>query len=109
MRLAFLGQHNIVLCLALDHWVHGGHADQIAFFCAKFNGRLTHLDRQTGETSFALCVGINAQIKFVRASKSIGQMHVNARGIDRLAVSVRYIEIDRTGAGASVNHRNIIR
>jgi hypothetical protein len=103
-----LRHHDIVLGLAFSSGIHGGYADKVVLFCVEFDGRLADFGRDSGESCFALSIGVNAHFELVRAKGTIRQMDINVGGAHRFAVSVSYREFDGAGAGRSIRDGNIV-
>ena len=108
-RWLFLGQHNVMFGLAISIWIHGGHAYLIIFLSAVFHRRLLHAERDAGESRFALRVGVNTQIKFMRAGKSVSQVHINADCVDRLAACVSDCKFRSARAGTAIDSGGFFR
>jgi hypothetical protein len=103
-----LRHYDIVLCLAFRGWIHGGHTEEIILFGIELNRRLANLGGDSRESGFALRIGINAHIELVRAKRSVRQMDVNSRGVDRFTIRVSDGEFDGAWARGSVGNWDIV-
>jgi len=103
----FFCQNNVMPGLAFGNGIHGSHSDQILFFGVELNGRIADFGGYAGEPGFALSVGVNTHIKFVRAGESVCQMHVDEHGKYRLGGRVSHSELYGARPGRAIGDRNV--
>jgi hypothetical protein len=101
--LRFFLQRDGELGLAGSGGIVEGFASAVAFGGVERHAALDAIG-ETGEAGFAIDIGAEFEVEFVKTSESVGDVHAYFRGVDRSAGIVGDSEVGGAGSGSAIKH-----
>ena len=101
-----LRQSDAVSGLAFRGRIVNNNTRELILRSVKLKRRLVHSGGKSGEPHLPIRVGASFEIELADSAKTIGDMNLNRRGVNRLPVGTSHSEFQRTGSGSAIHNGN---